>query len=184
MNRTADPIQRSDRPAQTSRRRSGFTLVEILIVVVILGVLAAMVVPQFSNAAEAARDNTLREDLRYMRTQVLVYTAQHDGTPPGYPGGDTSAAAMEAAFVDQLTSPTDQAGNVGAESSDVFKLGPYLRGMPENPVNALRTVRVIGPGAFPATADGTHGWIYQPSTVAFAADAAGADDDGTDYIDY
>jgi len=60
------------------RHRRGFTLVEILIVVVILGILASIVIPQFSNATETARQNTLKDELRYLRTQFVVYGAQHN----------------------------------------------------------------------------------------------------------
>ncbi|MCC7406490.1 MAG: prepilin-type N-terminal cleavage/methylation domain-containing protein, partial [Phycisphaeraceae bacterium] len=41
------------------RRKSGFTLIEILIVVVILGILAAIVIPQFTNASETAKGSNL-----------------------------------------------------------------------------------------------------------------------------
>ena len=55
---------------RNARRRAallkGFTLVEILIVVVILGILATIVLPQFSNASATARENTLKDELRYL----------------------------------------------------------------------------------------------------------------------
>ena len=48
-------------PIQLHRiARRGFTLVELLIVVVILGILATIVIPQFSNASQQARENTSR----------------------------------------------------------------------------------------------------------------------------
>ena len=48
----------------TKRKNSGFTLVEILIVVVILGILAAIVIPQFSQASNEARESSLKSNLK------------------------------------------------------------------------------------------------------------------------
>src|SRR3954452_20868409 len=86
--------------------RRGFTLVELLIVVVILGIMATIVIPQFSNASLQARENTLKDELRYLRVQVQVFKAQHKDIAPGYPGGDRNAAATETDFIDQMTKHT------------------------------------------------------------------------------
>ena len=61
--------------------RRGFTLIEILIVVVILGILAAVVVPQFSNAADDANDAAVRSQLQTLRGQIELYRAQNSGDP-------------------------------------------------------------------------------------------------------
>jgi general secretion pathway protein G len=71
----------------TSRpiRRRGFTLIEILIVVVILGILAAIVIPQFTNAAQDASAASARSQLQTMRSQVELYRVQNNGQIPPNP---------------------------------------------------------------------------------------------------
>jgi prepilin-type N-terminal cleavage/methylation domain-containing protein len=61
--------------------KRGFTLIEILIVVVILGILAAVVVPQFTNAADDANDAALRSQLQTLRGQVELFRAQQAADP-------------------------------------------------------------------------------------------------------
>src|SRR5687768_8375233 len=94
--------------------RDAFTLIELLIVIVILGILATIVIPQFSNASVNARENTLKDELRYLRTQIVVYKAQHHDIPPGYPNGDRNAAPTGPDFIAQLTRPTDAFGTTAA----------------------------------------------------------------------
>ena len=67
--------------------RRGFTLIEIMIVVVILGILAAIVVPQFTDAASAARATSMRTQLVSMRGQIEVWRVRHGQAVPGGSGG-------------------------------------------------------------------------------------------------
>src|SRR5687768_6436094 len=96
---------------------SGFTLIEILIVVVILGILGAVVMPKFSNASREASENMLKDDLRYLRTQVVVFKAQHRDVPPGYPAGDKSAAPTADDFVLHMTKASDEVFDIGPASA-------------------------------------------------------------------
>ena len=64
------------------KAKRGFTLVEILIVVVILGILAAIVIPQFTEASTEAKVSRLASDLQTMRSQIELYKVQHSDTPP------------------------------------------------------------------------------------------------------
>jgi len=62
--------------------KRAFTLVEILIVVVILGILAAIVIPQFTNASQEAAANSTRSQLQTIRAQVDLYKMKNVGSFP------------------------------------------------------------------------------------------------------
>ena len=64
-----------------------FTLIEILIVVVILGILAAIVIPQFTDASDDAMRASVRSQLQTLRSQIELYNvqnpaSQYDDTTP------------------------------------------------------------------------------------------------------
>jgi prepilin-type N-terminal cleavage/methylation domain-containing protein len=83
-----------------SNHRRGFTLIEILIVVVILGILAAVVIPQFTNATDDASLSAARTQLQTLRSQIEVYRAQRGGYPTS--DGSNAGADMDSnGFVDQ-----------------------------------------------------------------------------------
>ena len=64
------------------KNRRGFTLIEILIVVVILGILASIVVPQFSNASQEATASSIRSQLQTIRGQVELLRVRNAGALP------------------------------------------------------------------------------------------------------
>jgi len=177
------PLISNARPPTPAAPR-GFTLIEILIVVVMLGILAALAIPQFSNATTEARENMLAENLRVIKAQIGTYRAQHWDMPPGYPDGDVAAAPTEQAFVSQLTRFTDEQGAVSDARSDRFKYGPYMREIPKDPINGQNAVQVLGPGEAIPDGDDSHGWIFSPGDMFLAADAAGTDSKGKKYSDY
>ncbi len=165
------------------RGNKAFTLVEILIVVIILGILAAIALPAFSNATASARASMLADDLRVIRVQLNTYAIQHADSRPGYPSG--GGVPTEVTFVGQMSQATDEAGVVRPIGTPGFKFGPYLREVPVNPFTQLKTVLVLGDAeAIPAEATGNFGWVYQPATLVFKADAPGTDDGGKLYYEY
>jgi len=162
-----------------------FTLVEVLIVTVLLGVLAAIVIPSVANSATSAKDSALATDLQLLRRFILIYKAHHLEVAPGYPDGNTSAAPTEQAFVQQATMSSNASGQTAAVGTPGFNRGPYLSRIPVNPFNNKSTIQMLGNGEdFPANADDSHGWIYKAATAEIRADNTGTDSNGTRYYDY
>ncbi|MFH2002215.1 MAG: prepilin-type N-terminal cleavage/methylation domain-containing protein [Planctomycetota bacterium] len=152
-------------------RGSGFTLVELLIVVIILGILAGVVIPQFSSASIEAKEAALMTDLAALRNAIDLYKVQHNDVYPGTISGTTNWAN----FQTHLTTQTKKDGTAGTD------FGPYLRtGVPKNPFNSLNTGTI---GAVPATADDTSGWYYNNTTGEIRANTSGTGPSGVDYID-
>lgn len=178
-------VELGNKKGQIMKKARAFTLVEILIVVTLLGILAATVITMASDSAISAKQSALATDLQLLRRFVLLYKCQHLEVAPGYPNGNTSAAPTEQAFIDQATLSSNSAGVTAAIGTAGFERGPYMQMIPTNPLNGKRTVQVLLDGeAFPAAADDSHGWICKPATSEIKADSAGADSSGKSYYDY
>ena len=133
------------RKGKKMRKNKGFTLVEILIVVVILGILAAIVIPQFSDASTQSKISSVASSLQTMRSQISLYKIQHNDAPP-----TLASLVLDATTpgTGQLTGETNEAGTVAAGSD----FGPYLQSIPANPFNSSNSVAA-------ADAAGV-GWVY------------------------
>lgn len=120
----------------------GFTLVEILIVVVILGILAAIVVPQFTRATEEAASKTTYADLQKIRLHIEVYRTRNSGAlPPVVDNSDGNWGPI-----------------VGHQSE-------YLQGPPTNAWVGGANARRVQYGSGPDAAyQSNYGWIYDPTT--------------------
>ena len=142
-----------------TQRNKGFTLVEILIVVIILGILAAIVIPQFTNASTDARRNSLTSQLQTLRSQLELYKLQHRDTAPTL-----------ANFWTAMTTKTNESGAAPTGTEDSF--GPYLQNVSVNPLTNQSTVA--------ATASATTGWVYDATagTIRGVNKAGVVSDDG------
>ncbi len=125
-------------------RSLAFTLVELLIVVVILGILSTVVVPQFSDARADTQLSSLTTDLKIIRAQIELYKLEHNNNYPTF-----------SEFRRQMKRRTDIDGNIGPD------FGPYLLSIPENPYNNMKLIKVI--------LNGTSGWYYNETTGDFRA---------------
>jgi general secretion pathway protein G len=148
-----------------ARSQRAFTLVEILIVVIILGILAAIVIPQFTNASQNARESSLQSTLQTLRSQIQLFKLQHGDALPDLITDWTP-----------LTEPTTY-GN------PTQNFGPYMQAIPVNPMNGNSNVvqGVIATGGATApTASGACGFVYDYGTAGsgtgliYGTDATGA----------
>jgi general secretion pathway protein G len=142
-----------------SKRRSAFSLVELVVVIMILGILAAVAAPKLLQTSGAATDNGLKQTLTVVRDAIELFAADHGGALPGADG------------------------NVATFKSD---LAPYLRGsFPECPVGAKDADVKMSSGAtaIAGAASPTEGWHYNYTTGEFIANYTAAAGDGTPYDD-
>jgi general secretion pathway protein G len=146
------------------RRRTGFSLIELVIVVVIIAIIGAIAIPRMSRGAAGAGDAALTQDLATFRQAIDHYQAEHGGTLP-----------LLSNIYAQLTLYSDAAGTSAQSNPDSTHLyGPYLRSIPALPVGANKGQTGIGAGNGP-----TIGWVYDETAGAIhantitEADAAG-----------
>lgn len=184
--------------SQMSRiRRLGFTLIELLIVVIILAILAAIVIPQFTSATSDAKESALDANLNSLRSAIELFKVQHGGSM--YPGSvattggtcaatkGTGAANSAQAFIDHLLMASDASGNT-CSLGDIatFKFGPYVRkSIPNDPFMNLGStasgIVVTATGAAIVPAAATGGWAYDTKSGQIVMNSNGTDTKGIAY---
>jgi len=170
---------------KTIKNQSGFTLVEMLIVVIVLGILAMIVVPQVAVSTEDTKLKALQTNLSSMRGAIELYYAQHNQTYPGAKKDTdgtavTTAGEAATAFLKQLTQYTDANGVVSATKSSTYKYGPYIKGgnLPTNPMNNNSNVLcdIATTDITTRTQSGTESWKFFTSTGVLIANDGGTTD--------
>ncbi|HSS64332.1 MAG TPA: prepilin-type N-terminal cleavage/methylation domain-containing protein [Gammaproteobacteria bacterium] len=154
----------------------GFTLVELLIVVIILGILAAIVVPQFAASTTDAEDAAVQTNLQNLRSAVEFYRQEHghwpsavDSTGATCPAGVASGGVVntEASFVSALTEFSFNDGKT-CTGTDGTLLGPYVQEIPANTkittVADQTKVKIVTAGVLNPAPDGTTGWVFDNVT--------------------
>jgi general secretion pathway protein G len=107
-------IQRTSQ--RTARRhQSGFTLIEIMVVVIIIGLLAAVVVPQFLGRVDDARISKAKQDLQALETALTMYKLDNFT----YPTSDQGLTAL-------VQAPADG-------SAKNWRAGGYLKRVNKDP---------------------------------------------------
>lgn len=120
--------------------RKAFTLVEILIVVVILGILAGVVVPQFSQATSQAKEVATLEHVTRLRRALAVYYVRNNSAFPAITAGNGSWGELISAGYLKGSIPTnDWVGGPNARNI-------IIRETPDTTYHM------------------NYGWIYDPTT--------------------
>jgi len=163
-------------------RREGFTLVEMMIVVAILGILGAIVLPVYQGHTSEAKISSSKSNLHAMRAQIELYKMQHNGVLPGYiSGAEISGGMLELQFIG--TSEVTGLATASKTPAGTYLYGPYLMKVPVNPFNGDN--RFAYSTDFATDADGTSsGWLYNRTTGQIALNYPGTDGDGVAYIAY
>lgn len=138
------------------KMKYAFTLVEILIVIVVMGILAAIVIPQFSTASTQARESYLMESLEDLRAKIELYQIQHNGLLPGEEGRNPSSITKQTnsqRLIAALCGKTNEFGQLGTTRDHRF--GPYLVNVPANPFCTRNADRIEVDGRI---GNGDYGW--------------------------
>lgn len=165
------------------KNHNGFTLIEMLIVIIVLGILAMIIIPQITVSTEDAKVNTLKTNLSAMRNAIELYYHQHSEIYPGFNtiAGVASAAAGDSAtaFVQQLTQYTELDGTVSAIKTAVARFGPYIKGgkFPANSFHSTEGNDVLCDIATATittrTPSGTEAWKFYTITGVLIANDGG-----------
>lgn len=168
------------------RKNSAFSLVELVIVIVILGIIAAIAIPRISSGSRNAGESALRADLASLRNAIDWYYGEHNNKFPGQLTDGSNAPDTEGAFISQLTLYSNVGGTVTDTKNSAFPYGPYVRGsFPASPIGDNKgkaTVTVVNQdGPLVATPADGKGWVYNTKTGEIIANTDDTANDGTTY---
>ena len=161
-------IARTGIPANSYR---AFSLLELVIVVAILGILAAIVVPRLSHSIEGAAESALKANLRIVRTAIEMFAVEHGGILPGSVTDGTNAAGTAQSFRWQLWYCSNSDGITSETNQIDYPFGPYLNKFPKGllgPGQGRIAVVMVDDGvALTGEANPINPWKYDYTTGEF-----------------
>jgi prepilin-type N-terminal cleavage/methylation domain-containing protein len=167
--------------------KRGVSLLEVIVAALIIGVLAALTIPQLSRAAAAGPEPDARGGLNVLRCAIELYYDQH-GEYPGQKGDGLNAAGTPEAFIRQLTQFTDGDGRVSQTKDADHPYGPYLRlGVPAcvvPPRQGKTGIAIVRTAPAFAEFAPDVGWVYNCVTGDIALNSDVKDRDGVRYDEY
>lgn len=129
-----------------NRVRKAFTLVEILIVVIILGILAAIVVPQFTSASEEAQLSNAQSQLQTIRNMIELYRVRNNGNYPDFIANGWNELIGPDYLRSAPVNPRTNASNIAAggevEAQNVASADGWYWEIDGNGVGFLRAARL------------------------------------------
>lgn len=145
--------------------RRGFSLIELVIVVVILGLIAGIAVPRLTRASQGSGEVALSADLKAFREAIDFYEVEHGGDWPALRAAGNGVGPQNGeAFRLQLTWYTAENGEASPTSDAKHYLGPYLRKIPPLPVGSRAgqsAVHTTNHFSTPGIPGPNYGWEYE-----------------------
>jgi prepilin-type N-terminal cleavage/methylation domain-containing protein len=83
-----------------NRKEHGFTLIELMIVVAIIGILAALALPKFAQLVEKSREAATKGNMNAMRSAISIYYGDSEGIYPTYL--ETSSLYLFSKFMEKI----------------------------------------------------------------------------------
>ena len=105
-----------------AQSESGFTLVELLVVMLILGLLAAIAIPSFFNQRDKARDADAKEQVRTAQTAIETYATDHDGHYTGAISDPTGADPDSLQAIESVLRDTGTRLDVVSATDDSYEV--------------------------------------------------------------
>lgn len=176
--------------------KKGFTLVELMIVVAILGILSALAFPSFQDYITQAREASAKSSLQVFRSQIELYKTQHNGLTPGYTKIVTPTQATLTTLMYQFIGTSSATSGMSSTSrvpTSTYACGPYLLQMPANPFNDQTSIIYVPYSTgtstdfssyLTASNDANVGWLYQKETGIIKLSRSGTDSEGNSFLTY